>query len=169
MAIENDILKIAEQERQLVFDTFDENRAFEVGTALRKLAADRKLPVVIELRFWDRLLFYAAMPGSTSNNTEWVRRKLNVVKMFHRSTYGMVLSEDRPDRTFKPGTGLSPQDYVLAGGGFPIHVKGVGVVGGIGVSGLPERKDHALIVEVLAAQLKQDAAALALEDEQVSS
>lgn len=169
MAIENDISKIAEQERQLVFEAFDEDRAFGIGLALRELAAERKLPVVIEVRFWDRLLFYAAMPGSTSNNTEWVRRKLNVVKMFHSSTYGLVLSEDRPDRTFKPGSGLSPADYVLAGGGFPIHVKGTGVVGGIGVSGLPERADHGLIVEVLADHLGLDAAALALEDEQVSS
>ncbi len=101
------------------------------------------MPIVIEIRFWDRLLFYAALPGSTSNNTEWVRRKLNVVKMFHKSTYRMVLEEQRPDRTFKPGAGLDIANYVLAGGGFPIRVKGVGVVGGIGVSGMPEREDHA--------------------------
>ena len=65
--------------------------------------------------------------------------------------------EQRPDRTFKPGTGLSASDYVLAGGGFPITVKGVGVVGGIGVSGLPEREDHAVIVEALCEHLGVDA------------
>jgi uncharacterized protein (UPF0303 family) len=82
-----------------------------------------------------------------------VRRKLNVVKMFHKSTYRMVLEEQRPDRTFKPGTGLSSTDFVLAGGGFPIRIKGVGVVGGIGVSGMPEREDHAVIVEALCEHL----------------
>jgi uncharacterized protein (UPF0303 family) len=65
----------------------------------------------------------------------------------------MVLEEQRPDRTFKPGTGLSPADFVLAGGGFPIRIKGVGVIGGIGVSGMPEREDHAVIVQVLCEHL----------------
>lgn len=144
---------IAEQEERLVFDRFDEARAFEIGSLIRKRGLAESMSIVIEIRFWDRLLFYAALPGSTSSNTEWVRRKLNVVKMFHKSTYRMVLEEQRPDRTFKPGTGLSSTDFVLAGGGFPIRIKGVGVVGGIGVSGMPEREDHAVIVESLCEHL----------------
>jgi uncharacterized protein (UPF0303 family) len=107
---------IAEQEERLVFDRFDEARAFEIGGLIRRRGLAEAMPIVVEIRFWDRLLFYAALPGSTSSNTEWVRRKLNVVKMFHKSTYRMVLEEQRPDRTFKPGAGLSPADFVLAGG-----------------------------------------------------
>ncbi len=144
---------IAEQEERLVFDSFDEARGFEIGSLIRKRGLAENMAIVIEIRFWDRLLFYAALPGSTSSNAEWVRRKLNVVKMFHKSTYRMVLEEQRPDRTFKPGTGLSPADFVLAGGGFPIRIKGVGVVGGIGVSGMPEREDHTVIVEALCEHL----------------
>lgn len=158
-----DIAKIAEQEKALVFDGFDEARAFEIGSFIRERGLAKEMPIVIEIRFWDRLLFYVALPGSTSNNMEWVRRKLNVVRMFHKSTYRMVLEEERPDRTFKPGSGLSASDYVLAGGGFPINVKGVGVVGGIGVSGLPEREDHAMVVGALATHLGLDAAGLALD------
>jgi uncharacterized protein (UPF0303 family) len=154
---------IAEQEERLVFDRFDEARAFEIGGLIRRRGLAEAMPIVVEIRFWDRLLFYAALPGSTSSNTEWVRRKLNVVKMFHKSTYRMVLEEQRPDRTFKPGAGLSPADFVLAGGGFPIRIKGVGVVGGIGVSGMPEREDHALIVEALCEHLGVDRAKLVLE------
>ncbi len=161
----SNIAKIIEQERALVFDGFDEARAFEIGSAIRKRALAGKMPVVIEIRFWDRLLFYAALPGSTAHNTEWVRRKMNVVRTFHKSTYHLVLREDRPDRTFKPGAALPAEDYVLAGGGFPINVKGVGVIGAIGVSGLPERDDHGLIVEVLAQHLGLDASALALGSE----
>lgn len=157
-------IDIADQEERLVFDAFDEARAFEIGSLIRQRGLAEAMPIVIEIRFWDRLLFYAALPGSTFSNTEWVRRKLNVVKMFHKSTYRMVLEEQRPDRTFKPGAGLSPADYVLAGGGFPIRIKGVGVVGGIGVSGLPEREDHAAIVEALCEHLGIPSGDLTLSD-----
>lgn len=69
--------------------------------------------------------------------------------MFHKSTYRIVLEEMQPDRTFKPGFGLPANEYVLAGGGFPITVKGIGAIGAFGISGLPEEDDHKLIVDAL--------------------
>ena len=69
--------------------------------------------------------------------------------MFHKSTYRPVLEQAREDKTFPPGHGLSPEDYVLAGGGFPVKVKGVGAIGVIAVSGLPQRQDHEVIVAAL--------------------
>jgi uncharacterized protein (UPF0303 family) len=39
------------------------------------------------------------------------------------------------------------------GGGFPLAIRGVGVVGTISVSGLPHEIDHALIVEALSEHL----------------
>ena len=60
------------------------------------------------------------------------------------------------------GYGLSPSDYVLAGGGFPITVTGVGPIGVIAVSGLPQRKDHELIVAGLCTLLGKSATEFAL-------
>lgn len=157
-----DIAKIAEQERRLVFNRFDELRAFEIGGLIRARALVEKAPIVIEIRLWDRLLFYAALPGATHSNAEWVRRKLNVVKMFQKSTYRMTLEQAPADKLFKPDHGLNAADYVLAGGGFPVRVTNVGVVGAIGVSGLPQRQDHGLIVDILAQHLELDPATLAL-------
>lgn len=165
MSVADDIAKIAEQEKRLLFTAFDEATAFSIGSALRERALSEKLPIVIQVSVWDRLLFYAALPGSSSSNFDWVRRKINVVKMFQKSTYRMVLEQDRPDRTFKPGAGLSPQDYVLAGGGFPVMIKGVGAVGAFGVSGLPERADHGIIVDALCDHLRVKRKTLALPNE----
>ena len=51
---------------------------------------------------------------------------------------------------------------MLAGGGFPVTVKGAGVIGVIAVSGLPEREDHGVVVAALCEHLGLDAKALAL-------
>ncbi|MGI6856602.1 heme-degrading domain-containing protein [Mesorhizobium sp. 1B3] len=162
MATAEDIEKIAEQEAALVFDRFDEATAFAVGSLIRERALADKLPIVVDIQTWDRPLFYAALPGSTGSNANWARRKRNVVKMFLKSTYRMVLEKARPDRTFPPGEGFDPADYVLAGGGFPIHVKGAGAIGVIAVSGLPERQDHEVIVAALGQYFGLDVRSLAL-------
>ncbi len=162
MDIAEDIAKIVEQEATLVFDTFDEAVAFEIGSAIRERALAEMLPIIIDIQTWDRPLFYAALPGSTASNANWARRKRNVVRLFLNSTYRIVLEQQRPDRTFKPGEGLDPTDYVLAGGGFPIRVNGAGVIGAIAVSGLPERQDHGVIVAVLCDILGLDHGALML-------
>ncbi|PWK65740.1 heme-degrading domain-containing protein [Aminobacter sp. AP02] len=162
MAAADDLEKIAEQEARLVFEGFDEATAFEIGSAIRARGLADSLPIIVDIRLWDRALFYCALPGSTVNNTEWARRKFNVVKMFHRSSYRMVLQKARADRTFPVGDALPIEDYVLAGGGFPIRVKGVGVIGVIAVSGLPERQDHEVVVGAICDHLSIDRQDLAL-------
>ena len=162
MSVAEDIARIAEQEKRLAFTEFDEAVAFSIGSAIRVRALAEDLPIVIQISVWDRLLFFAALPGSSGSNADWVRRKVNVVKMFHKSTYRMVLEQNSPDRAFKTGHGLPVTEYVLAGGGFPVMVRGVGAVGAFGVSGLPERQDHGVIVDALCDHLGIERKALAL-------
>ena len=149
MAAADDIALIQKQEETLVFPAFDEAVAFKVGAAIRERALAEKLPIIVDIRLWDRPLFYAALPGSNASNPDWARRKINVVKRYLKSTYRLVLEQQSPDRTFKVGEGLDIADYVLAGGGFPITVKGAGVIGAITVSGLPEREDHGVVVAAI--------------------
>lgn len=162
MGVVDDIETIRRQEAALVFDSFDEATAFALGSAIRERALAERMPIIIDIRTFDRPLFYAALPGSTAANTDWARRKTNVVRRFLKSTYRLVLEQERPDRTFKPGDGLDIADYVLAGGGFPINVKGAGVIGVVAVSGLPEREDHNVVVDALCCHLGADRQALML-------
>ena len=165
MTAADDIETIKRQEAALVFDRFDEAVAFEIGSAIRTRGLAENMPIVIDIRTFDRPLFYVALPGSNASNPDWARRKINVVRRFLRSTYRMVLEQQRPDRAFKIGEGLDITDYVLAGGGFPVTVKGAGVIGVIAVSGLPEREDHGVVVDALCDHLGIDKRGLALPSE----
>ena len=59
--------------------------------------------------------------------------------------------------------GLPLADYAAHGGCFPIRVKGAGVIGSMTVSGLPDRSDHQLAVEVLCLELGRSFDSLRLE------
>ena len=165
MNAETDIVRIARQEAAIVFDRFDEEQAFLLGVSLRELAVREKLPIVIDIRTWDRALFFAALPGSTEANVDWVRRKVNTVRRMGKSSYRVALEQDTADGLFPPRHGLEAKDFVLAGGGFPIRLARAGIIGCVTISGLPQRQDHAIVVEALCAHLGLDHMALALPAE----
>lgn len=131
------IAAIAAQEAALVFDHFDEATAWQIGTMLRDAAVAGDWPVVIDIRLFHRPLFFAALPGSTPDNVEWARRKRNVVERYHKSTYRVGREMALKGDTLANRYGLSPADYAEHGGGFPIALRGAGVIGAIMVSGLP--------------------------------
>ena len=90
------------------------------------------------------------MPGTTPANADWARRKHNTVELLQRSSYAVGRSLAREGKTLEQKMGLPQRDYATNGGSFPIRVDGVGCVGTVTVSGLPEREDHKLVVAVLA-------------------
>ena len=165
MGLNEDLEKIAVQERELHLPRLDAQVAWELGTSIRTMAMERKLTLVIDVRRFGQPLFYAALEGSTPDNPEWVRRKNNVVARFHRSSYAMGLSMQKQGTTLLERYGLPTADYAAAGGGFPLHVENAGVVGSLTVSGLPQRDDHNLVVEALCAYSKRDFEVLRLGPE----
>ncbi len=141
-----DALK-AEADR-LIFARFDEDTALELGIALVELAWADALPVVIDIRTPDRTLFHAALPGSSPDNDQWARRKSATALHFHKSSL-QVGTELRSKERSLSYQGLSPTDFADHGGAVPIRVAGVGVVAAATVSGLPQLKDHALVVQAM--------------------
>jgi uncharacterized protein (UPF0303 family) len=165
MAIHEDLDRLVLQEERLRFAKFTEDTAWELGTKLRALAETRKLPIVIDIRLTNRQLFHSALPGSTPDNLDWVRRKSSVVLRYLKSSYRMGRELAAKDDTLDQHRGVSPLDYAPHGGSFPIHVEDAGIIGAITVSGLPQREDHDLVVEALAAFLDQPLDGLALGPE----
>jgi uncharacterized protein (UPF0303 family) len=158
----DDLAKIRAQETELQFSRFDEDVAWHLGTRVREVALLRKFGVVIDVRRFGQPLFYCAMPGTTPDNPEWVRRKGNVVARFLRSSYAMGLELQQSAATLAEKYGLSSTDYAAHGGSFPIRVSSAGIIGAVTVSGVPQRSDHELVVEALCSFLGKDYARLAL-------
>lgn len=156
MGLNEDLERIALQERELILPRLDAEIVWQIGSKLRALASERHLPIVIEVRRFGQPLFYAAMDGTTPDNPEWIRRKGNVVARFHHSSYTEALKEKLKGKTIYESQGLPIAEFATHGGSFPLRVANAGVVGSITVSGLPMRQDHELVVEALCAILDRN-------------
>lgn len=165
MSIADDLARIALQESELAFSEFTEDTAWRIGTRLHALATQRALAVVVDVRRPAQQLFYAALPGTTPDNPEWVRRKSNVVFRFHRSSYAVGLDLEQKQSSLE-ARGLPTADFASHGGSFPIRVRNAGLVAAVTVSGLPMRADHELVVEALCAELNQNYGSLRLSPAQ---
>jgi uncharacterized protein (UPF0303 family) len=160
----DDLARLALQEERLQFDSFTPGTAWELGGRLKAAAEARRGAVAIDIRVAGLPLFYFAMPGTTADNRNWIRRKRNVTRHFGRSSYAVGLDLQAAGLTLPERYGLSPQHYAPFGGCFPVRLRGTGPVGTLTVSGLPQREDHNLIVAVLADWLAQPLAELALPE-----
>lgn len=140
---------LLEQQERLQLPRFDYAMAWDLGIRMHTIAAARKLPVAIEVSHGDTVVFFALMPGATPDNPDWTRRKRAVALRFHHSSLHMRLLCEQKNWQFSERFRLSDADYAASGGGVPILVRGVGVVGAAAVSGLPDVEDHDLVAVAL--------------------
>jgi uncharacterized protein (UPF0303 family) len=83
---------------------------------------------------------------------------------FQRSSYAVGLQLQQQQTTLEKQIGVDARDYAPHGGCFPLNLIGMGCIGTITISGLPQRQDHELVVEVLAELLGQPLDELALDE-----
>jgi uncharacterized protein (UPF0303 family) len=140
---------LAGEEEELQFTTFSAEDAWELGAALVAEGRRSALPVAIDISRNRHQLFHAALAGATPDNDAWIRRKTRVVNRFGHSTLYMRQASRERGTTFEEQYGLDPLRYAAHGGGFPILVRGVGPVGVVVVSGLPQLEDHRMVVAAL--------------------
>jgi len=142
---------LLEEEARLALPALSESDAVAIGQLLLARAVARSLAVTIEVRRAGRVVFRAALPGTTADNDVWLEGKAAVVDRFGHSTWLVRQRYLARGTTFEAATGLGRPAYAASGGGYPLAVRGTGVIGIALVSGLPQEQDHALIVEVLEA------------------
>ena len=144
--LSSDLLK---EEALLTLPSLSVSDAVEIGEIAKTLGVQRSLPIAVEVRVGDWIVYHASLPGSTPENDWWIGRKARVVKLKKHSTmFERVLAEEQGIDWHKENN-LLDETHAIHGGGLPLITKEDGCVGVLIISGLPQVDDHLLGVEVL--------------------
>ena len=142
-------IQLLNEEQILTVPSLDISSALEIGEIAKSLGQVRNLPIAVEVRLADWIVYHASLPGSKPENDWWISRKARVVMLKHHSTmYERVSAEERGVDWHKENN-LLDETHAIHGGGLPLITKNEGFVGILLISGLPQVEDHLLGVEVL--------------------
>ena len=137
------------EEEILTLPFFGANEGLEIGEIAKSLALLRNLPIAIEVRLGDWIIYHVSLLGSTPENNSWVSRKARTVMLKQHSTmYERVSAKERGVDWFIENN-VTDETHAIHGGGLPLITKNEGFVGVLLISGLPQVEDHLLGVEVL--------------------
>ena len=141
--------QLLNEEQILTLPSLDLTGALEIGEIAKSLGQIKNLPIAVEVRLSDWIIYHASLPGSTSENQWWIDRKARVVMLKHHSTlHERVRAEERGVDWHKEND-VEDETHAIHGGGLPLITKDEGFVGILLISGLPQIEDHLLGVEVL--------------------
>ena len=137
------------EEAVLILPSLTNLDAVEIGQIATEIGIERKLPIAVEVRIGDWIIYHVSLPGSTPENDWWISRKARVVMLKHHSTmYERVSAEER-GVDWHEENNLLDETHAIHGGGLPLVTKDDGLSGVLLISGLPQVEDHLLGVEVL--------------------
>jgi uncharacterized protein (UPF0303 family) len=140
--------QLLEEEEVLKLPSLTNNDALEIGEIAATLGKQRKLPVAIEVRIGEWVVFHASLEGSKPENDWWIGKKSQAVMMKQHSTmYERVLAEELGVDWYKENK-VKDDTHAIHGGALPL-ITPSGFAGILIISGLPQVEDHLFAVEVL--------------------
>ena len=139
---------LLEEEKILRLTSLTNTNAIEIGEIATTLGKQRKVPIAIEVRIGDWIVFHASLQGSKPKNDWWINRKVAVVMLKQHSTmYERVSAEERGVDWHKENN-VQDETHAIHGGALPL-ITDEGFKGILIISGLPQIEDHLFAVEVL--------------------
>jgi uncharacterized protein (UPF0303 family) len=140
---------LLEEQIKLTLPALTITDALEIGEIAKFFGQDSSLPIAVEVRVGDWIIYHASLPGSSPENDWWIGRKARVVKLKQRSTlFERVFAEERGIDWHKENN-LLDETHAIHGGGLPLITESDGFVGALLISGLPHVEDHLFGVKVL--------------------
>jgi uncharacterized protein (UPF0303 family) len=146
----DEIAALEALENELVFDSFDGNDAWSLGSAAVDIILEKGYSLAVQIVLGGRTVFKVALNGVSQDTDPWLAGKAAAALLFESSTYRVRLRKDLDPSVV---AGLDEDLYRTHGGSVPIRVRGRGIVGTITVSGEPDTVDHAVAIDALRAVL----------------
>ena len=140
--------QLLEEESLLRLLSLTNSDAIEIGEIATTLGKQKSLPITVQVRIGDWVVFQACLEGSKPENDWWISRKVAVVLLKQHSTmYERVSAEERGVDWHKENN-LRDETHAIHGGALPL-ITNQGFKGILVISGLPQVEDHLFAVEVL--------------------
>ena len=140
--------QLLDEEQILKLPSLSNNDAIETGQIAVTLGSQRKLPVAIEVRISEWIVFHASLEGSKPENDWWINRKVAVVMLNQHSTMFERVSAEERGVDWHKENGVTDETHAIHGGALPLITE-EGFKGILIISGLPQVEDHLLAIEVL--------------------
>ena len=140
--------QLLEEEQLLKLPSLANSDAVEIGEIATTLGNQRRVPVTVQVRIGDWIIYHASLEGSKPENDWWINRKVAVVLLKQHSTmYERVSAEER-EVDWHQENNLQDETHAIHGGALPL-ITNEGFKGILIISGLPQVEDHLFAVEVL--------------------
>jgi len=140
--------QLLDEEQILKLPSLSNNDAIEIGQIAVTLGSQRKLPIAIEVRIDEWIVFHASLEGSKPENDWWINRKVAVVVLNQHSTMFERVSAEERGVDWHQENGVTDETHAIHGGALPLITE-EGFKGILIISGLSQVEDHLLAVEVL--------------------
>ena len=140
--------QLLDEAQILKLPSLSNNDAIEIGQIAVTLGSQRKLPIAIEVRIAEWIVFHASLEGSKPENDWWISRKVAVVMLNQHSTMSERVSAEERGVDWHKENGVTDETHAIHGGALPL-ITNEGFKGILIISGLPQVEDHLLAVEVL--------------------
>ena len=140
--------QLLDEEQILKLPSLSNNDAIEIGQIAVTLGSQRQLPIAIEVRISEWIVFHASLEGSKPENDWWINRKVAVVMLNQHSTMFERVSAEERGVDWHKENGVTDETHAIHGGALPLITE-EGFKGILIVSGLPQVEDHLFAVEVL--------------------
>ena len=140
--------QLLEEESLLQLPSLSNSDAVIIGEIATTLGNQRRVPITVQVRIGDWIVFHASLQGSKPENDWWINRKVAVVMLKQHSTMHERVSAEERGVDWHKENNLQDETHAIHGGALPL-ITDEGFKGILIVSGLPQVEDHLFAVEVL--------------------
>jgi uncharacterized protein (UPF0303 family) len=140
--------QLLEEESLLQLPSLSISDAVEIGEIATTLGNQRRVPITVQVRIGDWIVYHASLEGSKPENDLWIERKVAVVLLKQHSTMYERVSAEEHGVDWHQENNLKDETHAIHGGALPL-ITDEGFKGILVISGLPQVDDHLFAVEVL--------------------